>query len=338
MTQRERNWRSWGSCGGQRLRVTGLIAAAILAAAICGCPSTAPATGDAGNGGGDSTSPAVKGEQSVTTKAANRNRTYTLYAPASFQAGVAMPVVFAMHGTAGDGRSFLFDNDWDDAAEREGFIVVAPDALGLNPDAPINAITNTSIWSATQFSLGGATDNFDVLFFDNLLAELSTKLGFTVDRVFIAGHSSGGSMGFVLASERSENVAALGAVGSHWIGIGPAPEPATPTLFIVGTQDPLAPLTGGDGITPSIDFTLDRWSLALGCNLAPTEVSNTGGLLTESYDNCRDGVPFRVIYISGQGHAWPGGHGLNELVLGPDTELLFATDTIWAFFAENGAK
>ena len=94
---------------------------------------------------------------------------------------------------------------------------------------------------------------------------------------------------------------------------------------------------GGSGLTPSIDFTLSRWALALGCTGLGT-TSDDGSLRIVDYTGCRGGVPFQTIYINGQGHAWPGGNGLNELVLGPDTGALNATDTIWSFFAANGAK
>lgn len=280
---------------------------------------------------------ATKGTQGYALKAAGYNRTYVLHTPPSFSFGVAQPVVLLMHGTAGDGLSFLHDNGWAVKADVEGFIAVAPDALGTFPDAPVSLIGNPSAWSATQFSFGGATTNFDVLFFDALLADLSAKLGFNVERVFIAGHSGGGSMGFVLASERSGRVAALGADASHWIGIGPAPEPPTPTIFIVGTQDSLAPLTGGSGLTPSIDFTLARWGLALGCTGSDT-TSDDDRLRIVDYSGCRNGTPFQAIFINGQGHAWPGGNGLNEIVLGPDTGFLNGTDTMWSFFVANGAR
>lgn len=296
-----------------------IVAGALLV--LAGCPASAPDGGVA------------PGTQAFGLQAAGRDRTYILHAPGSYRFGVPMPVVMAFHPIAGGGRPFLEDNDWDDQAERDGFIVVAPDGLGLDPDRPIG-LDNFSGWSAVQVSFGDPTANYDVLFFDALLADLSLRLGFPVERVFLAGHSEGGSLGFVLATERPANVRAFAAVASHWIGIGPAPEPPPPTLFIVGTADPLAPLTDAGGVA-SIQFTFDRWALALGCGLAPLPVSDVNGVRTVEYAGCRAGTAYRVVFVADQGHRWPGGHGLLNDVLGPDANRLNATTTIAAFFRQH---
>src|SRR5262245_31079996 len=146
---------------------------------LAGCP--APPMDDVG---------VVKGTQTLNVRAADRDRRYALHIPAAFEFGVPMPVIVAFHPIGGNGRQFLIDNDWTAFAEHHGFIAVGPDGLGINPNLPIS-ITNLSGWSATEFSLGGPTTNYDVLYFDALLADLSLKLGFPVDRVFITGHSEG---------------------------------------------------------------------------------------------------------------------------------------------------
>ncbi|HMQ14769.1 MAG TPA: alpha/beta hydrolase-fold protein [Phycisphaerae bacterium] len=305
---------------------------------VAGCP------GQTGN-----TDTVVDGRQfgpgthSLNITANGRARTWTLHLPPTFVHGEPAPVVFLLHGLAGNGRQFLTDSGWDAAADTHGFIAVAPDALGANPNAAPNVVTNPRTWTATQFSLGGETTNRDVLFFDALLARVQELLGFSIDEVFVAGHSNGGSMTFVLASERGNRIAAAGIVASHWIGVGPAPDPAVPTLYIVGAVDPLAPLTGGatdefGNTTPSINFTLTRWALALGCDTPAREVSDVGGLRTVEFDGCNQAATFRALFIEGQGHTWPGQPAppLPEGAFGPATDLLDATATIWDFFATSG--
>ncbi|MGE0479683.1 MAG: PHB depolymerase family esterase [Phycisphaerae bacterium] len=305
--------------------------AAVGLLALGGCPQPADNNGDTGGGNG------IGGTTTRSLSVNGAARSYMLHTPTGFTTGSSRTVVILFHGSGFSGDAFLSDAKWADKADAANFIAVAPDALPGNPDEPANLLTNPRLWQATQFSLGGATTNPDVLFFDALLAELPGVLGFSFDQVFIAGHSGGGSMCFVLASERGNRVLKMAAVASHWIGIGPAPTPPTPTLFIVGSEDPLAPLTGGSGLTPSIDFTLDRWALALGCDAAPVTVSDAGGVRTDEYAGCNSDVIFRAIFLSGQGHTWPGARfALPSAAFGPNTNLLDATDTIWDFFAGAG--
>jgi len=212
--------------------------------------------------------------------------------------------------------------------------VVGPDALPVDPTKPVNLLTNQRTWESTQFSLGGSTSNRDVLFFDALLNDLSTRLGFPVSSVYVAGHSEGGSMAFVIASERGAKVRAIAPVASHWIGVGPQPDPPTPTIYIVGSEDPIVPLADNSGgLLPSAEFTMQRWALALGCDLVPGNVSDSGSVKIDAFNNCDDNVPFFAYTIQGQGHSWPGGSlPLSLIGFGPSTNTLNATDTIWDFF------
>ncbi|MBL8877878.1 MAG: hypothetical protein JNG88_02060 [Phycisphaerales bacterium] len=304
-----------------------MIALTLLAIGMFGCPTTTN-TGD-GNNDGDN---ATLGENSV--QVGDYERTYSLYTPASFQNGTETPIVVVLHGIGLSGDVALADGRWKEKADNEGFVVVGPDALPTNPDEPVNLLTNQRTWESTQFSLGGSTSNRDVLFFDSLLTDLSSKLGFTVSSVYVAGHSEGGSMAFILASERGSKVRAIAAVASHWIGLGPQPDPPTPTIYIVGSEDPIVPIEDNSGgILPSAEFTLQRWALALGCGLTPTTVSNDGQVQIDQYNNCDDNVPFTAYTIFGQGHSWPGGTLPLSLVgFGPSTDYLNATDTVWDFF------
>lgn len=308
-------------------RRSALIGLGLLASFLTGCP-TVTQTGDTNNNGNSAT----LGENTV--RVGDFDRTYTLYTPASFQTGTETPVVVVLHGIGLSGDIALADGRWKAKADSEGFIVVGPDAMPVNPDEPVNLLTNQRSWQSTQLSLGGATSNRDVLFFDALLTDLSSKLGFTVSSVYVAGHSEGGSMAFVIASERGSKVRAIAPVASHWIGIGPQPDPPTPTIYIFGSEDPIVPIEDNSGgILPSAEFTLDRWALALGCDLTPTTESNDGVVKVDRYNNCDDNVPFVAYTLYGQGHSWPGGTlPLSLIGFGPSLDTFNATDTIWEFF------
>ena len=74
-------------------------------------------------------------------------------------------------------------------------------------------------------------------------------------------------MTFRLGAELSDRFAALAPVASHcWI-TDPEAGRALPTLFIIGTEDQLVPLAGGESTlpwgrrtTPPVAETLSRWA------------------------------------------------------------------------------
>ena len=57
-------------------------------------------------------------------------------------------------------------------------------------------------------------------------------------------------MAFRLGAERSERFAALAPVAGHCWLPDPRPVRALPTLYLVGTEDPLVPLEGGVVVAP----------------------------------------------------------------------------------------
>ena len=64
-------------------------------------------------------------------------------------------------------------------------------------------------------------------------------------------------------------------------------------------------------------------------------MSHAKGIRTVEYRPKGDGPRLRVLYVDGQGHAWPGGKDpmLAQRAMGPVTDTLDATATIWAFLA-----
>jgi polyhydroxybutyrate depolymerase len=158
------------------------------------------------------------------------------------------------------------------------------------------------------------------------------------ERAFVCGFSNGAGMAFRFASERAARVAAVAPVAGHcWLS---APNPArpVPTLFIIGTEDRLVPLRGGDVPSPwlnrlvrrpPVNETLEKWARANGCAEVP-ELVRDGAVRAERYPG-----PVRVeaLTVEGLGHHWPGGRAqLNPRLAGPPSAALNATDAVWEFF------
>jgi len=134
-------------------------------------------------------------------------------------------------------------------------------------------------------------------------------------------------------------------VGYCWLK-DPKPSRPVPTLFVIGSADPLLPLHGGTVVSPWIGKaeprppvreTLEKWAKALGCPAEPRLVSDENGVRTVEYGPC--GVEFRAVTVAGLGHHWPGGRGqLKRSLAGLPSDRFNANEAIWEFFRLQALK
>jgi polyhydroxybutyrate depolymerase len=118
-----------------------------------------------------------------------------------------------------------------------------------------------------------------------------------------------------------------------------------PTLYLIGTDDPLVPVRGGLvtlpwggrlARRPPVVETLERWAAAIGCGAVPEVVSDAGGVREEVYPGP---VEFRAVAVEGLGHHWPGGRGqLHPRIGGPPSDRLRANEVIWEFFSRHPSR
>jgi polyhydroxybutyrate depolymerase len=230
------------------------------------------------------------------------NRTYTAYLPQGYRAGSPMPILLAFHGAGGDGASMrgLGLESW---ADRVGFIVVYPDAVG--GDA-----RHTWALGCFQCTWADVQGIDDYGFVRALLATLGQKYSVNHSRVLVTGVSLGGSLAFDFACRSGGLVAGAAVVASL-----PSPDelsgctagPSTTVLIMNGDHDPNIPWDGGGRYNYLSNAEAAKfWADRDHCPSAPTS-SSLPGVVISTYSGCDNGTYVRSYRVLGGGHAWPAG-------------------------------
>jgi poly(3-hydroxybutyrate) depolymerase len=75
-----------------------------------------------------------------------------------------------------------------------------------------------------------------------------------------------------------------------------------------------------------------RWRELNGCP-PPTRTTPAPHVYLEMATSCRDGVEVRYVLVEGLGHRWAGGGRdvLPDSIVGPASNAINVTDTVWEF-------
>jgi polyhydroxybutyrate depolymerase len=282
---------------------------------------------------------------SHTLESGGLERHYLVHAPAG-HAPDKMPLVVLLHGAGGTADWTLEETDMATKADRAGFLLAVPDATRADPSRPAGFLENPQVWNDNGgHGLLGASAADDVGFIRAMLDHIENVFSVDRKRVYVTGFSNGACMTFCLGNELSERFAALAPVSGSLRLKDPHPAIARPTIYIVGSADPLMPLEGGtvrspwDGRVfrraPAVE-TFRRWAIALGCPPEPISQRVENGVHISRYGPGRDGACLVAYVIDGLGHHWPGGRGrLNRRFAGSPSDRVSANDLIWDFFRQH---
>jgi polyhydroxybutyrate depolymerase len=271
-------------------------------------------------------------------------REYLLHVP-GLTAGArqARPLVVFLHGAGGSAGWADGETGWSKLADREGFALALPDGLPPDPDKPAKFLTNPRRWNdGSSGPTGEPATADDVAFLAAVIDDAISRAAIDPRRVFLSGFSNGAGMTFRAAAEIADRLAAVAPVAGYCRIPDPKPTRPVPTLYVIGADDPLVPLRGGDVRSPwrhrlvrrrPVADTLERWATAIGCDRVPVLESDAGGVRVEVYTGP---VAFRSVVIDGLGHHWPGGkEQLNHKIAGPPSNRLDGTAAVWEFFARH---
>ena len=246
-----------------------------------------------------------------------------------------VPLVVFLHGMGATATWADDETGWSWLAAREGFALAIPQALPPKPEQPPKFLTNPPRWQ-------DSTGTEDLAFLAAVMDAAAARAGADPRRVLVSGFSNGAAMAFRLAAELAERIAAVAPVAGHCALPDPRPTRPVPTLYVVGSADPLIPLRGGEVRNPwqhryvrrpPVVETLEKWARAIGCEAVPRTESDAGSVRVDTYSGP---VLFRSIVIEGLGHHWPGGRGgFSHRIAGSPSDTVNGTELVWEFFKQQ---
>lgn len=132
-------------------------------------------------------------------KVGDLTREFRLVVPEGLDPAKPVPLVFVFHGK-GDNKAFICRySGFEELAGKNGFIAVFPQSVDK------------------EWELRAVDDNPDLKFFDALFDHVTSRYNVDLRRVYLTGMSMGGYFSNLIASKRSERVA---AIAPHSGGLG----------------------------------------------------------------------------------------------------------------------
>lgn len=259
------------------------------------------------------------------------SRTYLLHAAGD--ARTARPLIIVLHGWRGSavGIERRTRGTFDKLADRDGAVVVYPEALG-DPR-----------WN-DGWTTGGASVPDDLAFLSALIDTLAADHHIDRKRVYAAGFSNGASMAFRLACERPDLVAAVAPISGTMSAPVASACPHGPPVGVItmhGTDDPLVPFDDHQ------QHDLQTWLKRDGCPARPSSSSSLPDTAADDgttthvdlYAPCAAGTAVAFYTIEGGGHAWPSGDtGWSLSRHGKTARDFDAAAVIWEFFQRYGRR
>jgi polyhydroxybutyrate depolymerase len=282
---------------------------------------------------------AAAATETVPMTYAGLSRPYLLHHPPEGRA--PMPLVLLLHGGGGAKESTLSMYGWPQKADKEGFLVAAPDAEPVFPERPAAFTSNPRAWNDGSGRFPQAKRNVDdVGYLVAVVQDAIKRAGADPSRVYVTGFSNGASMTYHLGYLRPDLFAAIAPCSGHLWDKGDKLARPLPLISFAGSVDPLNPLNGGPSKTPwkteenkePMIASLERWAELDGCP-EPARSQPAEKVTLTTWSPCSAGTEVRFYVVDGLGHQWPGAKLLTlPGIAGPTSDAIDATAVIWDFF------
>lgn len=285
------------------------------------------------------------GTQTIQVSFGGEDYPVRVHVPAGAAARGDLPMVVNLHPSSGNAEIHSTYSAMDPVADRENFIVVAP-----NGDIPAADPNPDGIWfwnvpgvPTTAGELPPEDARDDVAFLTRVIDRVDRLGCVDDDRVFMTGFSGGARMSSAYACARADKVAAIAPVAGIRYG-RPSPEdPMVPELQSCEPRLPVPVVTfhgDGDTVNPyegnddprwgyTVPFAAQLWARSNGCRVGPELATVTEHVTTSRYSRCPDRADVLVYRIAGGTHSWPGADDPNA------TQEISASALAWEFFEDH---
>lgn len=287
----------------------------------------------------------MNGDEVIYLDVDGLKRRYVLHRPPNHDPARRYPAVLMLDGRGGTPWTAMKSSGWSAHADEHDFLAIYPEALRLQPDAPMHFLTNPQMWNAGP---GGADTERDgpddIAFLHAVIADLRLQAGLDPRRLFLTGFSNGAAMCFRFAGAEPEQVASFAPVAGHFRYPAQALARPVPMLYFFGRQDPLSPYDGGpvdlpwgaQEIRPAAPDSARAWARLCGLGDEPTQMEQHKGFSIQRFGPNPAGAEVVFYTVDDCGHTWPGGHRLlPEAIAGSESRRVNATALIWQFFKQH---
>ena len=234
----------------------------------------------------------------------NNFRDYEIFLPKTYASQSKLPLVLNLHALYGDGEDEMNYTLMNEVADTSGFIIVYPSA--------IDGTWNSGISDDPEWPYSNSND---VGFISALIDTLNANYKIDLKRVYVCGHSNGGSMSYKLACESGSRIAAAASVsGALANSTAAACTSLTeiPILIMHGTSDPIIPFNGNNYIL-SEEQPVQNWLSIDKCMVQPDTIflpdtvsTDSSSVQKISYSDCSGNSEIIFYKIINGGHGWPG--------------------------------
>lgn len=224
-------------------------------------------------------------------------REYYLYVPDSYDATIAVPLLFNFHGFTGNMNEHLEATDMRALAESEKFILVYPQG---------SLMQGLSHWNAALAGPDNKSNADDLGFINALVDKLNTDYEIDLNRVYSCGYSNGAMFSYALACYSGNLIAAVGGVSGAMLDLECTPAHPVPVINIHGTSDFVLPYDGNSNFS-SVESVINFWTTFNNTLSTPTEYSlmDKGTMIDHFvYDQGNNNVSVEHYKINGGGHVW----------------------------------
>jgi len=266
-------------------------------------------------------------------------RSFHGYVPSSYQQGVPMPLVVALHGCTRGSYHYEKRTGWSKLAEQQGFIVVYPAQ---------SFFSNLQLCWNWQLSKNQHRGRGEPALIAGITDYVRSHYSVDPNRIYVTGTSAGGVMANIMTVAYPDVYAASSIIAGCEYLCDPnavrTPEAsgeaaliemsvrvrAVPTILWQGTADAVVPASTSDRI-------IGQWATIEGIDdIADTteygQVPNGRTYIHQTYQDSAGNTLIERYLIDGAEHTYPGGCSCDPLV---DPKGPKATGLSWEFFEEH---